>query len=395
MGLCTVYEPATKSLLKRSLKSDDKFINMSDWKTEKNGTYGIKDVNYGDLYKCIWGADLSKNSISGSNIGIGNISGSYIPIYERKTNTDIEYNDKLLRNAVEAISSGNYDSISQYVDLEYLAICEAVGYVVGNPDSMRYNMNNYMIYMRKTDGKMIFIPIDTDRCFGITKDWNPKDGYMYTSMLDRKNSNNNDTISLLLNTILAKSSNESQELYLEFCNKIKESEWMNIDTFNRYFDMAKSSYSEHYFSLTDSKDNITFETYINNKMQQITSNSDTGSSDNIKYDNLYIVGTFNDWGNYSSSELNKYKMNMIADNTYSISVKITKGVNTDDRGSYIKFKFNNGYNNYDQIDWKLSEDLKTLITDCNDSQFCYGVNIGDTLTVTINTITLEAIVVIN
>ena len=114
-----------------------------------------------------------------------------------------------------------------------------------------------------------------------------------------------------------------------------------------------------------------------------------------EYDNIYIVGTFNDWGNYSSNELSKYKLNKVAENTYSITVTVTKGVSTDSKGSYVKFKFNNGYNNYDQIDWKLSEDLKTLITESNNSQFCYGVKIGDTITVTINTKTLEASVVIN
>lgn len=399
MGLCMVYEPSSKSIIKRSLKSDTHYINMSDWSTEKKGTFGVPDENYGDLYKCIYGADLTKGSISGNNVGVGNISGSYIPLYDRKTNKEVDYNDTLLRNAVEAISTGNYETISQYVDLEYLAICEAVGYVVGNPDSMRYNMNNYMVYLRRTDGKMVFIPIDTDRCFGITKDWNVKDGYMYTAMLDRKNSNNNDTLSLLLNTILAKTPNKSQKLYVDFCNKIKESAWVDVDTFNTYYNLAKESYSEHNFSLSKQNTNYTFEEYITNKMKQITPYDESGSNDqggsNKEYDNIYIVGTFNDWGNYSSNELSKYKLNKVAENTYSITVTVTKGVSTDSKGSYVKFKFNNGYNNYDQIDWKLSEDLKTLITECNNSQFCYGVKIGDTITVTINTKTLEASVVIN
>ena len=162
MGLCTVYEPATKSLIKRSLKSEVEYVNMNDWATEKKGSYGVAGENYGDLYKCIYGANLTSSSISGTNIGVSNISGSYIPLYDRKTNKDADYNDTLLRNAVNAISSGNYEEISKYVDLEYLAISEAVGFVVGNPDSMRYNMNNFMIYMRRTDGKMIFIPIDSN-----------------------------------------------------------------------------------------------------------------------------------------------------------------------------------------------------------------------------------------
>ena len=214
MGLCTVFEPASKSFIKRSLKSDDSYVNMSDWSEEKLGEYGLEGKSYGDLYKCIYGADLTNNSLYNGSIGVGNISGSYVPLYDRKTHKDDEYDDAVLKAAINAISSGDYDRISQYVDLEYLAISEAVGFVVGNPDSMRYNDNNFMIYMRRTDGKMVFIPIDNDRCFGITKDWNPKDANMNLSMLDRKDSTGDNTIKLLLDTVLAKTSNPTQELYV-------------------------------------------------------------------------------------------------------------------------------------------------------------------------------------
>lgn len=400
MGLCTVFEPATKSLIKRSLKSDTNYINMSDWTTEKLGSYGVSGAKYGDLYKCSWGADLTTNSIGGDNIGISNISGSYVPKYDRKTNKDVSYNDTLLRTAVNAIESGNYETISKYVDLEYLAICEAVGFVVGNPDSMRYNMNNYMIYLRRTDGKMVFIPIDSDRCFGITRDWNPKDGNMHLEMLDRKNSNNNDTLKLLLNTILASSNNDAKKLYIEYCNKIKESSWSSTKTFNQYFEMAKASYSNYDFSLNDS--NYSFENFINNKLQHIYPISDTGSNDNntsgsnSEYNNLYIVGTFNNWGDYPSSDLNKYKLNEISDNTYSVTVTIGQNaIETNENGDYIKLKFNNGYKDYSQIDWTLTEDLKTLVMSKGSSAKCYNVKAGDIITVTINTKTLEAIVEIN
>ena len=393
MGLCTVYEPATKSFIKRSLKSDDQFINMSDWDTEKNGTFGVEGSKYGDLYKCFYSADLT--NVEG-NVGVGNISGSYIPLYDRKTNKDVAYNDILLKNASNAIKSGNYDEISKYVDLEYLAICEAVGYIVGNPDSMRYNTNNYMIYLRRTDGKLVFIPIDNDRCFGITKDWNVKDGLMNVGMLDRKNSNNNNTISLLLNTVLSKTTNESQKLYVEFCNKLKESSWVTNETFNKFFEMAKASYSNYNFSLTDTSNNYTFENYIKNKLKQITPYSDTGMGDNNQgsttdYD-IYFVSTINNWGNYSSEELSKYKLVKIADDTYSITVTITK---LESDGNYFKFKFNNGYNDYSKIDWKLSDDLKTLIKEKGSSTRCYGVKVGDKVTITINIKTLAASVVIN
>jgi surface protein len=42
MGLCTVYEPSTKSFIKRSLKSEESYINMTDWET--SGVTHIQSV---------------------------------------------------------------------------------------------------------------------------------------------------------------------------------------------------------------------------------------------------------------------------------------------------------------------------------------------------------------
>ena len=132
-GLCMLYEPASKSMLKRALSSDAKYINMPSWKEEKKGTFGIEGVNYGDLYKASYGVgdgfakpNLSTSSIQGKTVGIGNISGSYIPAYERKTNTDINYYDNPFKTMVTITNNKSYEEISKVVDLDYLAISEAL-----------------------------------------------------------------------------------------------------------------------------------------------------------------------------------------------------------------------------------------------------------------------------
>ena len=380
MGLCTVYEPATKSFIKRSLKSEVNYVNMGDWSTEKLGTYGVGGSNYGDLYKCKYPARLT--NVNG-NVGVGDLYGYNVPIYDRKTNKDVDYNDDLLKIASKAISTGNYDEISKYVDLEYLAISEAVGFVVGNPDSMRYNNNNYMIYMRKTDGKMVFIPIDSDRCFGITRDWNVKNGYMYTGMLDRDNSENNDTLSLLRDTILASGDNDSKKLYLDFCNKIKNSLWAQNSTFNTYFDMAKSSYSDESFTLDSAGDNYSFANYMSNKLNQIypvTNNN--GDSNEEKIYNLYLQSTINNWGE------KPLKFERIEADTYQVKAIITR---FESDGDYFKFKINDGIN-YDTINWTLSNDLTSLIKYAEDlkSVRVYGGNVGETVVITINVKTNSA-----
>ena len=269
------------------------------------------------------------------------------------------------------VESGDYDKISQYVDLEYLAICEAVGYVVGNPDSMRYNTNNYMVYIRRTDGKLVFIPIDSDRCFGITKDWNVKSGMTSCGMLDRKNSNNNDTISLLLNTVLANTTNDCQKLYLEFCQTIKESDWAKNETFEKYYNIAKSTYSELSFSTSGDSNNMSFKDYMSKKMSMI------GEIDTSF--NIYLAGDFNGWSGKD------YKMSTTDEVTYSITINVEKNyIQSDSKGNYYKFKFSDG--SFTTIDWTLSSDLKTVIKNANgvSSARCYGVKAGDTITITIN-----------
>ena len=404
MGLCTVYQPSSKSMIKDNLKDGVNYINMSDWDTEKAGTYGVVGAKYGDLYKCSWGTKNNAPTLTNvsGNVGVGNISGSYIPLYDRKTNKDADYDDNQLINVSNAIKSGKYDEISKYVDIQYLAMCEAVGFVVGNPDSMRYNSNNYMVYIRRTDGKMIFIPIDNDRCFGITKDWNPRNANMTLDMLERKNSNGSNTIDLLLNTILSKTDNEAKTLYIKYCNMIKESEWVLEETFNTYYNMAKKSYSDYNFSLDRVNDNETFKTYINNKLNYITESDSNDSNNNTGNNNqgstpittdIYLVGTVNNWGDYSRNELSKWQLTNSGDNIYTITFTVNK---LESDGNYVKVKFNGGRQDYSKLDWSISSDLSSLIKEPGaKSAKIYDVHVGDIITITINTSTLVVEVSVN
>lgn len=393
-GLCMIYEKASKSMIKRALK-EESVVTMTSWDDEKEGTFGVVDEKYGDLYKCSYGvgkgssngADLTLESIAYDRIGVGNVSGSYIPTYERKTNEDVSYNDVLLKNFIRHINSNfsTIDSISKYVDLDYLAIEEAVSYIVGNPDAMRYNYNNYMIYMRRIDGKAIIIPIDNDRCFGITKDWNVRDGLKDDEILSKRTSNDNQRNPLLNKTIFA-NDNRCKELYLDYVNKIVNSKWVSNETFNSLFNKAKKSYENHLrsdevFALKGNH-NIEFSTYMEAKLS-VSSNFDS----TVK--NVYIVGTFNDWGNYSSQDKSLYKMNHLGEGIYNVEVEIKK-VESDSKGTYIKMKFNNGYDDYSQIDWTLSSDLTILIQEVGKSVYVYDVSVGDILSITINTNTNEA-----
>ena len=393
-GLCTIFEPANKGMIKRNLTYED-ITNMPNFKEETSGKFGVEGKTYGDLYKCSYGigdgytngADLSIESINGKKVGVSNISGSYIPAYDRKTNKSDLYDDGLLKNMIRQVNTGTYEDIKNVVDLEYLAKEEAVSYIIGNPDAMRYNYNNYMIYLRRTDGKAIIIPIDNDRCFGILKDWNVRNGLKEDPIFSRQSSTDQQRNNLLNKTILASSSNECKTIYYDFIIAISKSKWVSNETFERYYNMAKSSYSNCYFSLTDTTHNMTFTEYMSGKLNMIIVDNDNNIETDL-YNNLYVVGTFNNWGSYEASELNNYKLVHKNDGIYEVTVKITK-VENDGNGNYIKFKFNNGYNNYNEIDWTVSSDLKTLIKSVGKSCFIYDVNVGDIITFNINVTTDE------
>lgn len=283
-GLCFMYEQTSKSIIKRNFENNKKFINVPTWKEEKSGTYGVSGKKYGDYYKATYGrgdgysnsgGDLTTESIERNRVGVKtDIYGAVYPAYERKTNTDSDYNDILIKDMVNVLNNKTYNDIAEKVDLEYFAIEEAVSYFLGNPDSMRYNYNNYMMYFRRTDGKMMVMPIDNDRCFGIGHTWDKGITFgtnVETTPLSKKDvSGNNNRNPLLRKTILSSSSNDCLTTYNQYIDLISKSVWVSKDTFNHFFNIAKETYkNKATFNLNGGQDNISFESYISIKLESI------------------------------------------------------------------------------------------------------------------------------
>ncbi len=392
-GLCTIYEPAKKQLIKKAFQNNSSYLNAPTWKEEKKGDYGVPSVNYGDLYKCTWGvgdgysnegSPMTLSSISSKKVGIGNISGSYIPAYERKTNTDVEYEDTLLKDAFNSFSSSTYDEISTYVDLEYLAKLTAINYFIGNPDDFRYNYNNYMLYFRRIDKKMIIIPIDNDRVLGITKGMNFENGNTESKPYSKNAFAGEQKNPLLLKTILSSSDNQCKKNYTEIIKTIISSSWAKEKTFETYMNIASETYSSYTFC--SDNENMTFENYINAKISTINKafGNETGRGDTTVYNNLYIVGNFNDWGNYSDSDLSKYKINYLGDYAYSIDIEINKILDN----NTLQFKINGGKQDYSSIDWSFNDDLTKLIKEKASNAKLSNVTKGDKVSIKFNTNTL-------
>ena len=231
----------------------------------------------------------------------------------------------------------------------------------------------------------MIIPYDIDRCFGITRDFNVMNGMTELEPLSTNTFQGKQRNNLLLKTILSHSNNECKKDYLNILEVIKNSNWVKSDTFKVFYNQAKSSYSAYSFS--ESNENMSFDNYISRKISKINGDSSSNEEDKKVYDNLYVVGNFNSWGNYPSSDLTKYKMEYLGNYEYQIVINIESPLD----GGTLKFKFNNGFNDYSQIDWAIDSSLTILNKDGGGkSTSLSNINVGDKITIKINTNTLEA-----
>lgn len=399
MGIYKIYEPVNKSMIKRHLLDED-ILNFGSWTEEKNGKNGLIGSNYGDLYKALWSGDLSFNGMIGNSIGVGNAKKKYVPIYDRKTNKDQEYDDYLLKRAGIAVSMGNYKDIDNYVDLEYFAKTEAINYILGNPDDLRNNINNTEYYARRSDGKIITIPIDNDRVFGLTLWWNPDGaGLTRREIFDKRRAgmDNEDVSEIYLKTILADETNEAKLIYLNYIKAIACSAWVKSETFDRYFQIAKSSYGAYinndFFTLSfsntvDAYNDYTFDKYMELKLKMIDLSLNIGAPKEEKesgnlptleslkgyYGDLYIAGNMNLWKGKD------FKMDYLGSGIYTIT--FDPGFDYDTL--YLKI--------YDGEYWKLNWSIKggKLIMHDTDAFFVNNVKRNQYITITINTLTKEA-----
>ncbi len=138
--------------------------------------YFDSDEQGGDLYKCLYQgapADLTKFK----NYGIE--TPEWTPTYDLKTNNDKDeegYSDHhRLRDFIQEINSLDAKSddfttkLEQIVPMNYFATLEAVNYLLGNPDCIRNNYNNYYIYFSPI-GHAMFGVYDYDWSMGNTWD---------------------------------------------------------------------------------------------------------------------------------------------------------------------------------------------------------------------------------
>ena len=269
MGVYKIYELIDKKFLKRYLPEEDRG---------------------GDLYKCAWtnvGASFTKEV----SYGVENEDKWEFYNYDLKTNKTTSEHAEL--KALLEFLNGNgvtKENIADYVDMDYFVTYAAVSFFVGNPDDLRNNYNNYYIYFRKSDNKLLIIPYDNDRCFGITKQYNPSgEGMTNVKPLSQRAVGNNgsEQKNPLFKYTVTRTGFYTDE-YLKELDRIAQSKWMTMANFTTVYEAAKANYANdtkpdktmknaggYNFTfdiglnngLTSDSGNASFETYINKKLE--------------------------------------------------------------------------------------------------------------------------------
>lgn len=145
------------------------YIHVEEYdKTFLRTRFGNDD---GNLYKCLWPADLVFISNNPNDYKFEN-SGRRA--YELHTNEDADdYTDlahliNILNNAPSTVF---VDSLEAKFDTWNLLKELAVEVVVGHWDDYWFNKNNYWLYHNAYTGKFEFIPYDLDNTYGIWWDF--------------------------------------------------------------------------------------------------------------------------------------------------------------------------------------------------------------------------------
>ncbi|MDE7454219.1 MAG: CotH kinase family protein [Clostridia bacterium] len=273
LGVYRIHEPIDEVFIQRRLHED----------------------KVGDLWKCTYTAkgpaDLTDYDLS-NRVGVEDEMAGEFFSYDKKTNKKKDKTTGLrdftsIINFIQNISQSNAD-YSQLIDVEYFAKFEAINYVLGNPDCIRNNSNNYYLYFR-ADGKAIIIPYDYDRCLGITKDWNPTESAsMYVTPYTRTTAaTGGQQYNPLYVNLIDKGApyNEGSALlmYRQHLIDLYNSSFVTATTFNTYKDNYKAMYAQYTatalstnkLSFDDANTgNVPYTTYMQNKLQTLINNID-------------------------------------------------------------------------------------------------------------------------
>lgn len=325
MGVFTINEPVDKQFLEKNLPA---------------AALG------GDLYKCGWGGNDNGSFTGTHSIGIEDEDAGKFYAYDLKTNKKTSTHEAL-KNLIRTMNAGpvTKEQFAKLIDIEnFLPYC-AVSYLLGNPDDMRNNYNNFYVYFRADTNQAVLIPYDYDRCLGVTTHWNPTgNGVTGDNPFSLKlNADNSEQKNPLIRYSVAQGGHYVRE-YAALLTEVVGGEWFCYETFASIYRIASANYGNdttpgkvfhntsglyQRFDLEKTSDfashgNISIREYLDAKITTLNAYL----KDLDKYADVqitvpaiwYIRADFTNWDND-----NNYVMT--ADNgSYSIRLRATKQV---------------------------------------------------------------------
>ncbi len=238
LGVYLGVESITKSFIKRNV---------------------IKSERNGDLYKLSWGSGVGAmfNSTSSNLFGVSyltkNNNDSFAEhkyTYDLKTNKDTSDHSSLI-NFITDLSETHGDTIYDFMKersvynewINYLA----VSYLLGDPDDLRGNYNNAYIYFTKS-GKIVFIPVDSDRTLGNGHEKNNSNATgNYQTLVkpfDKKAGYQENKDKLINVNILSSNSKVVTKDYIDRIKEIVDSSILDYNYFVECFNKAKENYKD-------------------------------------------------------------------------------------------------------------------------------------------------------
>jgi len=190
--------------------------------------------NVGNLYKCLWPADLNYIGSSPENYKLGSYSRR---TYELKTNVmEDDYSDlaELIDIVNNTLPSNFPVELGRIMNINSYLKNLAVEVLIGHWDAYAYNKNNFYLYHNNGTDKFEFIPYDPDNTFGISwsgEDWNERNIYEW--------SNESEDRPLMENVLLNETYRDRYSFYL---NRLIE-EVFNSSHLNPILDDIRSKIS--------------------------------------------------------------------------------------------------------------------------------------------------------
>lgn len=349
LGVYLAVEDIDKSFIKRNL---------------------VKAKAGGDLYKMGWtnvGATLDNldSNLFGVEYQIKDNQG-YKQIgfpYDLKTNKKTSKHESI-KGFIQKIKDTPTNQFNSFLKsdmlYDYTINYFAISYLLGDPDDLRGNANNTYLYFLADTKQAIFIPTDHDRALGSTGGTgNPTNHHgALNQPFDDTTGYTKNIMPFFNKSILEFGNVEIRQAYLTAIQKIISNKWLDIETFEAYYNKAKEHYSNSLslgnqvngkkvdFSLKEADGlsdgwNLSIGVYFQNKKESFSSFT-WDKDEEESYTSYYFRGEMNGWNGIEK----KYNLKLVNGvPTFLIHLEANQAFKIADSSWTLEFNYEDLVNN--------------------------------------------------